>query len=539
MPIHTFDDLEDAGDTSLRGMAGRLAGSSPGVVLATGQARSGKLTSLGALAVAIAGREGSVALMTDRPQTFDFFSPLAPNWRVLDVQPSATAWESAVQSPEASGANVIAIGSLSRESAAALARIPPDRWVIAALDTALIGLDTAYALYEMGIENAAFVERVRCVWSQFLVEKLCRECARPAHLQPDELAYLFPAGPPAGVLHEEVGCPACDRRGTANREAICEVLMIDDSTRPAVRDALLGGAAPRLPSERHLTAQDHARALLVRGAIGVGTFRNAIRRNPLLRAQNELEREQSRSSRLDLASRHKSEFLANMSHELRTPLNAIIGFSEVILGGMAGPVADNQREFIGDIRESGRHLLSLINDILDLSKIEAGRMELHLGTFDVAMAIDNAMVLVRGRADRQGVRLETSLGGNVAQCEGDERKFKQILLNLLTNAVKFTPAGGTVRLAAEEVDGMYRISVRDTGVGIAPEDIPRVFEEFRQVGTDAARKAEGTGLGLSLTRRLVELHGGRIEVASVVGEGSTFTFTLPLKVAAPSAATAR
>ena len=216
-----------------------------------------------------------------------------------------------------------------------------------------------------------------------------------------------------------------------------------------------------------------------------------------------------------------------MSHELRTPLNAIIGFSDVILGGMAGHVADNQRDFIGDIRESGRHLLSLINDILDLSKIEAGRMELDLSDVDLASTIDNAIVLVRGRADRQGVALKTSIAADVARCQADERKLKQILLNLLTNAGKFTPSGGTVTLAARRAGALYEFAVRDTGVGIAADDIPKVFEEFRQVGNDVARKAEGTGLGLSLTRRLVELHGGTIRVDSVPDEGSTFTFTLP------------
>jgi signal transduction histidine kinase len=527
MPVHPLHDLIE--DASLRGIARRLVESNPGLVLTTGQASSGKLTTLTTLALEIAGGGGPVTLMADRAEAFGPIAPLPPSWRIVNVQASAAAWEAAIRSTQAIEAAVIVIASLNRESAAALRAISPDRWLLAALDTALIGLDTAYALYEMGIDNAALIDRVRCVWSQFLVEKLCPECARPAQLPPDEVAYLFPGGAPPGVVHEEVGCPACERRGTKNREAICEVLLVDDSTRPIVRDALLAGTVPQLPAEHHLTAQDHARGLLGRGAIGVGTFRSAIRRNPLLRAQNLLEREQSRSSRLDLASRHKSEFLANMSHELRTPLNAIIGFSEVILGGMAGPVPENQREFLGDIRESGRHLLSLINDILDLSKIEAGRMELHLGTFDMPSAIGNALTLVRGRAERQGVRLRQDIDPNVAGCEGDERKFKQILLNLLTNAVKFTPEGGTVSVAVAQVDGMYEISVRDTGVGIAAEDTARVFEEFRQVGNDLARKAEGTGLGLSLTRRLVELHGGTIGVTSVPGEGSTFRFTLPVR----------
>ncbi len=238
---------------------------------------------------------------------------------------------------------------------------------------------------------------------------------------------------------------------------------------------------------------------------------------------------QDKSGQLEVANKHKSEFLANMSHELRTPLNAIIGFSDVMLNGMAGPMSDQQREFATDIRDSGKHLLTLINDILDLSKIEAGRMELDVNRFDVQTAMHNAMTLVQGRAERSGIRLETAISPAVSEYAGDERKFKQIVINLLSNAVKFTPEGGKVTLAADRINGAYAISVRDTGIGIAAEDQDKIFEEFRQVGTDYARKAEGTGLGLTLTRRLVELHGGRITVESEPGEGSKFTFTLPLE----------
>jgi signal transduction histidine kinase len=306
------------------------------------------------------------------------------------------------------------------------------------------------------------------------------------------------------------------------------VLLIADATRPAVESALLEGMAPKLGSEWHVTAQDQARRLVAQGVIGVGTYRNAIRRNPLLRAQNMIEREQSRSFRLDIASRHKSEFLANMSHELRTPLNAIIGFSEVLESGMAGPISEKQREFASDIRDSGKHLLSLINDILDLSKIEAGKMELDVARFDLRSAIDNAMTLVRGRADRHGIHLEANVASNVTDYDGDERKFKQIVLNLLTNAVKFTPEGGSVTLTASRANGTYEFSVTDTGIGIAVEDQEKIFEEFQQVGSGHAGKAEGTGLGLTLTKRLVELHGGRISVRSAPGRGSIFTFNLPI-----------
>jgi signal transduction histidine kinase len=229
---------------------------------------------------------------------------------------------------------------------------------------------------------------------------------------------------------------------------------------------------------------------------------------------------------LEAASQHKSEFLANMSHELRTPLNAIIGFSEVLTERMFGDLNEKQEEYLKDIYASGTHLLSLINDILDLSKIEAGRMELELTDFDLPQAIDNALILVRERAGRRGIVLEHSVNERLGEIRGDERKIKQVLLNLLSNALKFTPEGGRVEVRAGMVDSMAEISVTDTGVGIAPADQEAVFEEFRQVGT-AEKKAEGTGLGLTLCRKFVELHGGRIRVTSQVGVGSTFTFTIP------------
>jgi len=271
------------------------------------------------------------------------------------------------------------------------------------------------------------------------------------------------------------------------------------------------------------------------GAVAMGvllTIGMALRARDL-RAELAAQRiEEARISgerrQLEIANKHKSEFLANMSHELRTPLNAIIGFSDVMLSGMAGPMQDKQREFTRDIRDSGRHLLELINDILDLSKIEAGRMELDVARFDLRAAIENAATLVRGRAERHGIGLDMDIGAGVDDYEGDERKFKQIVLNLLTNAVKFTPEGGSVKMAAARMNGGYVFAVSDTGIGIAPEDHAKIFEEFRQVGSDRQRKTEGTGLGLTLTKKLVELHGGTIRVESALGKGSTFTFNLPV-----------
>jgi signal transduction histidine kinase len=231
---------------------------------------------------------------------------------------------------------------------------------------------------------------------------------------------------------------------------------------------------------------------------------------------------------LEAASRHKSEFLANMSHELRTPLNAIIGFSEVLDDRMFGELNEKQAQYVRVVLNSGRHLLSLINDILDLSKVEAGRMELELGTFSLQMALENALTLIHDRAARHGLTVELTVNETLGDVVGDERKLKQVLLNLLSNAVKFTPDGGRIEVRALPANGSVEISVTDTGVGIAPEDQEAIFEEFRQVGTDYARKREGTGLGLALARKFVELHGGRLWVKSEVGHGSTFTFTFPV-----------
>ncbi|MEO7334991.1 MAG: ATP-binding protein [Caldimonas sp.] len=239
---------------------------------------------------------------------------------------------------------------------------------------------------------------------------------------------------------------------------------------------------------------------------------------------------QSKGRELEMANKHKSEFLANMSHELRTPLNAIIGFSEVLSEKMFGDVNDKQLEYLLDIHSSGHHLLTLINDILDLSKIEAGRMELDLAHVDLPSLLDNCTTLVRERASRQGLVLGLDVAAGLGDWVADVRKLKQIVINLLSNAVKFTPAGGRVTLRARRVEQGVEIAVLDTGVGIAADQQALVFEEFRQAGGDYLRKSEGTGLGLSLAKRFVELHGGSIRVESEPGRGATFAFILPERV---------
>jgi signal transduction histidine kinase len=229
---------------------------------------------------------------------------------------------------------------------------------------------------------------------------------------------------------------------------------------------------------------------------------------------------------LEATSRHKSEFLANMSHELRTPLNAIIGFSQVLRERVFGEVNEKQEEYLQDILSSGQHLLSLINDVLDLSKVEAGQIELEIGTFSLREALERGVVMVRERATTNGVRLVVEPAPDVDVVEGDERRVRQIVFNLLSNAVKFTPAGGTITLATERRDHDVLVSVSDTGPGIPPADQERIFEEFQQTEVGANQR-EGTGLGLALSKRLVELHGGRIWVESERGHGSRFAFTLP------------
>jgi signal transduction histidine kinase/ActR/RegA family two-component response regulator len=237
---------------------------------------------------------------------------------------------------------------------------------------------------------------------------------------------------------------------------------------------------------------------------------------------------QERSAELEVASRHKSEFLASMSHELRTPLNAVLGFSEVLLERMFGDINERQEEYLRDIHSSGKHLLELLNEILDLSKVEAGQMELEFTPLDVPAALEYAASMLRERATAHSVDLRVELGDGLGAVEADELRFKQVVLNLVSNAVKFTPDGGSVVIRAVEVDTDLQVTVTDTGVGIPIEDRERIFESFQQGGRGASRE-EGTGLGLTLSRRIVELFGGRMWLVSEVGAGSTFGFSIPTR----------
>lgn len=233
-----------------------------------------------------------------------------------------------------------------------------------------------------------------------------------------------------------------------------------------------------------------------------------------------------KSKELEIASRHKSEFLASMSHELRTPLNAVIGFSEVLLERMFGDLNERQDEYLHDILNSGKHLLELLSDVLDLSKVEAGRMELDRSTFAVREVVDDGLAQVRERATQRMITLECDVPVEVGQLHADRRRIRQVILNLLSNAVKFTPVGGRIIVRATNDRDRVTISVSDTGPGIPLEDRDRIFESFQQGGRGVDRQ-EGTGLGLTLSRRIVELHSGRMWLDSDVGVGSTFGLALP------------
>ncbi|HEY2877417.1 GAF domain-containing protein [Nocardioides sp.] len=234
----------------------------------------------------------------------------------------------------------------------------------------------------------------------------------------------------------------------------------------------------------------------------------------------------AQSVELELASRHKSEFLASMSHELRTPLNAILGFSEVLLEQMFGEINERQEEYLRDIHGSGKHLLELLNEILDLSKVEAGRMELEYASFDLPQMLSGSLSMLRERAALHGITMDVEVGDGVGEVYADELRLKQVLLNLVTNAVKFTGDGGTVTVRADRDGGDINITVTDTGIGVPEKDRERIFESFQQGGRGSSRE-EGTGLGLTLSRRIVELLGGRMWLETEVGRGSTFGFSIP------------
>jgi signal transduction histidine kinase len=249
----------------------------------------------------------------------------------------------------------------------------------------------------------------------------------------------------------------------------------------------------------------------------------------LLGARDELEqRVLERTEQLEIASKHKSRFLANMSHELRTPLNAIIGFSEGLLDPSLKVTEEEREQFLTDVLSSGTHLLKLINEILDLAKIEAGRMELEIGPANFGNILEEVRNTARPLAAKKAIDLRVERNSQIGSFPMDAPRVRQVLLNLVGNAIKFTPEGGRVWIRADADNGMARVEVGDTGPGIRTEDYERIFEEFQQGDPRAADNSQGTGLGLALAKRFVEMHGGRIWVESELGKGSRFFFTLPI-----------
>jgi signal transduction histidine kinase/DNA-binding response OmpR family regulator len=307
----------------------------------------------------------------------------------------------------------------------------------------------------------------------------------------------------------------------------------------------------RLPAVVSVTALRNADGGII-GYLLIGTDNTARKQVEAERVKLE-QRLQQKNVELEEASRMKSEFLANMSHELRTPLNAIIGFSEILRDGLIGELTEQQQRFIGDIFSSGNHLLSLINDILDLSKVEAGKMTLDLESVEVWSLFANSLSIIREKAAARHIELSMDVPKELGSIQADARKVKQIVYNLLSNAVKFTVDGGQVKLVVNKVarsevgrvDGAWnsrtfpladsdfanflRISVSDTGIGISPQGLEHLFNPFSQIDSGLARKFEGTGLGLVLLKNLAELHGGSVATESAVGEGSCFTVWLPLR----------
>ena len=237
---------------------------------------------------------------------------------------------------------------------------------------------------------------------------------------------------------------------------------------------------------------------------------------------------QEKNAALERAILAKNRFLANMSHELRTPLNGIIGFTEFLIGEKPGPLQPKQKEYLNDVLSSAHHLLTLINDVLDLAKVEAGKMEVHPEQFLIREALEEATAVVKTMADLKQIGLTVTIDGGLQMATLDQQKFKQVIYNLLSNAVKFTDQGGSVEVCAKRLDERYfEVQVRDTGIGIKPEDLGRLFTEFERLDSGTARHFEGTGLGLALTKKIVELQGGHIRVEAEPGKGSLFTATLP------------
>lgn len=301
MPVLKLDQL--IATQELLSIVHRLNDAAPGLVLSTGQSGSGKMTTLLAIALQLARPGQTVVLITEQKEDVAIFSPLPEKWRSVVVESTETSWRAALSGSDISDDAIVVVANLSLINNKAVVQVSARRWVLATVDTAMIGVDVAYPLYQMGISNETFTDLVRLVWSQLLVETLCTQCSAPAELTAAEVDYLFPTNLPGSGTRVEVGCPVCAKnsrsaRGNAGRHAVCEAILIDDTSRPAIRHALLEGEPLVLTANWHVTVQDQARAAVASGLVGIGTYRDTIRRNPLLRAQNTIEREQSNAFKL-------------------------------------------------------------------------------------------------------------------------------------------------------------------------------------------------------------------------------------------------
>jgi len=397
-------------------------------------------------------------------------------------------------------------------------------------------------------------QALRGMLEMLAVEHQYPACAFHAPLESDDRLVLEAQYGPFAVAAAESRLgegPVREAAATGRTVSVTAEPIItqarDRDTATATQFALL--ACPVVYRERRFgvltiamnqSFSERERAFLEQMATKLGVALNNITQyNEIRLLADQLRQRSEEISRknveLERASQMKSEFLATMSHELRTPLNAIIGFAEVLGEGLVGELSAQQREHIGDIQGSGEHLLALINDILDLSKVEAGRMELDPELLELRPLLDNALSMVKEKALTNRLRLTLEVEDEPPALWADARKLKQILYNLLSNAVKFTGAGGVVTLRARRIAGPdgeeLELAVADTGIGISEEDQARLFQPFVQIDSSISRNYQGTGLGLAMVKRLAELHGGRVALASQTGKGSIFTVWLPYRVA--------
>jgi signal transduction histidine kinase len=335
--------------------------------------------------------------------------------------------------------------------------------------------------------------------------------------------------------HIGIGEPTIDQ-AVRNREAV-QIPDVRDIPATPARD-IASRAGFRALLVVPLLARDRVVGTLVVRRKEPGAFtKNAVDLLKTFAAQSVLAIQNAhlfteideKSRQVEIASQHKSQFLANMSHELRTPLNAILGYTELILDNIYGETPDKMREVLERLHANGKHLLGLINDVLDLSKIEAGQLTLDLADYSLGDVVHTVVTAVESLAAGKKLSLTTVVGLNLPVGHGDERRLAQVLLNLVGNAIKFTDKG-EVAINATAENGSFTVAVRDTGPGISPSDQGKIFEEFQQADDSATKRKGGTGLGLSIAKRIIGMHGGRIWVKSDVGKGSTFAFTIPVKV---------